>query len=76
MDQSLHVLSAMCSQGLSGPVLDHGRWNNDSGGEQFGGDIHDCDWHVHLPTYSQRVLAFAARGNPPEGPARGVRNYS
>ena len=52
MDWSLCMLSAMHSQGLCGLVLDYRRQNNDSGGEQFGTDIHDCSWHVHLPTHS------------------------
>ena len=60
MDRSLHMLSAMCGQSLCGPVLDHRSWNNDSGGEQFGAGIPDCDQYVHLPTHNQTVLAIAA----------------
>ena len=64
MDQSLCVLPAMHSQGLCGLILDHGRQSNDSRGEQFGGNIHDHNWHARLPAHSQRILAFTMGENP------------
>ena len=53
MDQSLCVLSAMHGRGVCGSVLDHRSGNNDSGGEQFGADIPDHDWHTCLPAHRE-----------------------